>query len=79
MSPSLSLLPVLQLLHVSSVGAFPNTPLSRDTTFPAASGQTFDFIIVGGGLTGLVVANRLSKDPTSTFSLVSKKQAQNRS
>jgi hypothetical protein len=25
-------------------------------------GQTFDYIIVGGGLTGLTVANRLSED-----------------
>jgi hypothetical protein len=26
------------------------------------NGETFDYIIVGGGLTGLVVANRLSED-----------------
>lgn len=26
------------------------------------NGKTFDYIIVGGGLTGLVVANRLSED-----------------
>jgi hypothetical protein len=25
-------------------------------------GQTFDYIVVGGGLTGLTVANRLSED-----------------
>ena len=29
---------------------------------PDVGGQTFDFIIVGGGLTGLTVANRLSED-----------------
>jgi ribulose 1,5-bisphosphate synthetase/thiazole synthase len=30
-----------------------------------ANGGTFDYVIVGGGLSGLVVANRLSADPKS--------------
>lgn len=29
--------------------------------------DTYDYVIVGGGLTGLVVANRLSEDSTSGF------------
>ena len=29
---------------------------------PDISGKTYDYIIVGGGLTGLTVANRLSED-----------------
>jgi ribulose 1,5-bisphosphate synthetase/thiazole synthase len=29
--------------------------------------QTFDYIIVGGGTTGLVVANRLTEDYNSTL------------
>jgi len=29
---------------------------------PDVGGQSFDYIIVGGGLTGLTVANRLSED-----------------
>jgi ribulose 1,5-bisphosphate synthetase/thiazole synthase len=28
---------------------------------------TYDYVIVGGGLTGLVVANRLTENPSSTL------------
>ncbi|PWN33411.1 alcohol oxidase [Meira miltonrushii] len=38
---------------------------TRDVTGDGSSvdGQTFDYIIVGGGLAGLTVANRISEDP----------------
>lgn len=32
---------------------------------PSAVNEPYDYIIAGGGLTGLVVANRLTEDPNS--------------
>ncbi|KAF1831959.1 alcohol oxidase [Decorospora gaudefroyi] len=37
---------------------------------PDISGQTFDYIVVGGGLTGLTVANRLSEDSSRTVLVI---------
>lgn len=42
--------------------ARPNKPHSHTLT---ANATHYDYIIVGGGLTGLVVANRLTEDPSS--------------
>jgi NADH dehydrogenase FAD-containing subunit len=33
----------------------------------ASVSQEYEYVIVGGGITGLVVANRLSEDKNSTF------------
>jgi hypothetical protein len=38
------------------------SPLKSINGDPTINGETYDYIIVGGGLTGLVVANRLSED-----------------
>jgi hypothetical protein len=35
----------------------------------ASVSQEYDYVIIGGGITGLVVANRLSEDKTSKFCL----------
>lgn len=34
------------------------------------AGRTFDYVIVGGGLSGLTVANRLSEDSSRNDSLL---------
>jgi NADH dehydrogenase FAD-containing subunit len=50
--------------------------LGLSTAAPTASNgsQTYDYVIVGGGITGLVVANRLTEDKTSKLKRESMKQ-----
>ena len=36
-------------------------------TLAAATPASYDYVIVGGGVTGLVVANRLTEDKNGTF------------
>ena len=56
----------VQLLTLaSSAVALPNAPVPRDAAFAAAKDQSYDYVIVGGGLTGLVVANRLTEHKSS--------------
>ena len=37
-----------------------------DTRSSSIEGKTYDYVIVGGGLSGLVVANRLTEDEEGT-------------
>ena len=46
------------------LSAPPQKPQSADSDI---AGKTFDYIVVGGGLTGLTVANRLSEDSSRRY------------
>jgi len=37
---------------------------------PSLAAESFDYIIVGGGTCGLVLANRLSQDPATTVAVI---------
>jgi len=50
----------LQLLG-TSVALPNNTPVEIETR----ASDTYDYVIVGGGVTGLIVANRLTEDKKS--------------
>lgn len=64
MKHSFALLPTLM---AASSTAFPQTKHKNHpgivTSTETVTGKSFDYIVCGGGLTGLVVANRLSEDP----------------
>jgi choline dehydrogenase len=72
------MLPV-RVTHFALLGLATSAPTSPHllkrasgvtTSAAAADGQTFDYIVVGGGLTGTTVAARLSEDPNVTVLMI---------
>lgn len=53
----------IQLLGMTA--AFPSSRLGIDLEVKARASDTYDYVIVGGGVTGLIVANRLTEDAKS--------------
>ncbi|KAG5642129.1 hypothetical protein DXG03_003579 [Asterophora parasitica] len=67
--------PVSYLLFLGLAGYSVASPLHKrasgvTTTAGAANGQTFDYIVVGGGLTGTTVAARLAENAGVTVLLI---------
>ena len=55
----------LQLLGLTAASY--EVPTHRRRAIPA--NNTYDYVIVGGGVTGLIVANRLTEDKSSKYRL----------
>jgi hypothetical protein len=64
------MLPTTTLAVAAILGITSALPNSAGQTRVNASKDTWDYVIVGGGVTGLVVANRLTEDKKSKLRCV---------
>ncbi|ORX99288.1 hypothetical protein BCR34DRAFT_640042 [Clohesyomyces aquaticus] len=64
--------PLSGLLFAFLVRIAASGPVSQHAAFACVNEQTYDYIIVGGGTSGLVVANRLSEDSTKSVLVIEK-------
>jgi hypothetical protein len=64
MAPSISDFFLFASFLPNILSSPPQNPSSADSDI---AGKTFDYIVVGGGLTGLTVANRLSEDSSRQY------------
>jgi choline dehydrogenase-like flavoprotein len=69
--PILAISTILSHAHVARTLAFDHGYLaSRATINPATLSDSYDFVVVGGGLAGLVVAARLAENSTTTVLVI---------
>lgn len=52
---------------VTTVVGFPSTPSKTRIVSRVELNQSYDYIVVGGGTSGLTIADRLTEDPRSTY------------
>ncbi|KZP06337.1 GMC oxidoreductase [Athelia psychrophila] len=69
---------ILTSFLVSAVTAYPSKNITTITSDPTSiANQTYDYVIVGGGLTGLVAANKIASSGATVLVIEAGKNLQN--